>query len=61
MNTLAELRAGELGYGVLEVESRFSVEEKVACSCREGRLEALRLGFTPASRSGNTVYTEPIS
>lgn len=56
LNTLAELRAGELGYGVLDVESRFSVEENVACSCfsREGRLEALQLGFTPTSRSGNT-------
>lgn len=57
-NTLAELRAGELGYGVLEVESRFSVEEKVACSCWEGRLEALQLGFTPTSRSGNTMDTK---
>lgn len=56
LNTFAELRAGELGYGVLDVESRFSVEENVACSCfsREGRLEALQLGFTPTSRSGNT-------
>lgn len=57
---MAELRAGELGYGVLEVESKFSVEEKVACSCfnREGRLEALQLGFTPTSRSGNTRGTK---
>lgn len=54
-HTLAELSAGELGYGVLEVESRFSVEENVACSCfsREGKLEALQLGFTPTSRSGD--------
>lgn len=52
-NTLAELRAGELGYGVLDVESRFSVEENAACSCfrRVGRLEALQLGFKPTSKS----------
>lgn len=52
---MAELRAGELGYGVLNVESRFSVEENVACSCfrRVGRLEALQLGFKPASKSIN--------
>lgn len=43
---------------MLEVESRFSVEEKVACSCWEGRLEALQLGFTPTSRSGNTRDTK---
>lgn len=57
---MAELRAGELGYGVLEVESKFSVEEKLACSCfnREGRLEPLQLGFTPTSTSDNTVSTE---
>lgn len=57
---MAELRAGELGYGVLDVESRFSVEENVACSCfsREGRLEALQLGFTPTSRSSNTRETQ---
>lgn len=63
LGTLAELRAGELGYGVLEVESRFSVEEKVACSCfsREGRLEALQLGFTPTSRSGKTRDTDTIN
>jgi len=59
--TLAELSAGELGYGVLEVESRFSVEEKVACSCWKGRLEALQRGFAPTSRSGNTGYTETIN
>lgn len=41
---------------MLDDESRFSVEENVACSCfsREGRLEALQLGFTPTSRSSNT-------
>lgn len=56
-NTLAELRAGELGYGVLDDESRFSVEEKVACSCfsRVGRLEALQLGFKPTSKSINAT------
>lgn len=56
INTLAELRAGELGYGVLEVESRFSVEEKAACWCfnSEGRLKGLQLGLTPTSRSSNT-------
>lgn len=59
MSTLAELRAGELGYGVLEVESRFSVEENVAWSCGEGRLEALRLARTPTSRSGITGDTKP--
>ncbi len=60
---MAELRAGELGYGVLDVESRFSVEENVACSCfsREGRLEALQLGFTPTSRSGNTKDRDTIN
>lgn len=38
------------------MESRFSVEENVACSCfnREGRLEALQLGFTPTSTSSIT-------
>lgn len=57
LNTLAELRAGELGYGVLDAESRFSVEEKVACSCfsRVGRLEALQLGLKPASKSINAT------
>jgi len=60
--TLAELRAGELGY-VLEVESKFSVEEKAACSCfnREGRLERLQPGFTPTSRSGHTGETETLN
>lgn len=59
---MAELRAGELGYGVLEVESKFSVEEKLACSCfnREGRLEPLQLGFTPTSKSGNTGSTKTL-
>lgn len=53
MFTLAELRAGELGYGVLVFESKFSVDEKLFCSFfnREGKLEALQLGFTPTSRS----------
>lgn len=53
MITLAELRAGELGYGVLEDESKFSVEEKVLCFSK-GRLEALQLGFTATSRSNET-------
>lgn len=54
---MAELRAGELGYGVLEDESRFSVEENVACSCfsRVGRLEALQPGFKPTSKSINAT------
>lgn len=47
---------------MLEVESRFSVEENVACSCfnRDGRLEALQLGFTPTSRSSNRRETKSI-
>lgn len=47
---------------MLEVESRFSVEENAACSCfsRDGRLEALQLGFTPTSRSGDTSSTDAI-
>lgn len=58
LNTLAELRAGELGYGVLDVESRFSVEENVACSCfrRVGRLVVLQLAFKPPSKSVNATY-----
>lgn len=57
LNTLAELRAEELGYGVLDVESRFSVEEYVACSCfrRVGRLVALQLAFKPTSKSINAT------
>lgn len=48
---------------MLEDESRFSVEENVACSCfsREGRLEALQLGFTPTSRSGNTSDKDTVN
>lgn len=53
MSTLAELRAGELGYGVLEDESKFSVEEKVL-GFRKGRLDALQLGFLTTSRSNET-------
>lgn len=42
---------------MLDEESRFSVEENVACSCfsRVGRLEALQLGFKPASKSINAT------
>lgn len=48
---------------MLDDESRFSVEEKVACSCfsREGRLEALQLGFTPTSRSSNTSDKDTVN
>lgn len=44
------------------MESRLSVEEKLACSCFDsnGRLEALQLGFTPTSRSGHIAGTRTV-